>query len=42
MVLFPDSSSALCIPLEYDVDLNEVHSVSFLADNDGMDEKGGF
>jgi hypothetical protein len=41
MVLFLDCPNALYSPAHDDLDLDEAHSVSFLSDNDGMDEQGG-
>jgi hypothetical protein len=40
MVLFLDYPNALYIPADNERDFDKVHSVSFLADNDGMDEQG--
>jgi hypothetical protein len=41
MVLYLDYPNALCSQADDERDLDEVHSVSFLADSDGMDEQGG-
>jgi hypothetical protein len=41
MVLFLDFPNALYSTPDDDIDLDEIHTVSFLADNDGMDEQGG-
>jgi hypothetical protein len=41
MALYLDYPNALYNPPDNERDLDEVHSVSSLADNDGMDEQEG-
>lgn len=42
IVLLLPSPNARYSPPDDDIDLDGVHSVSFLADNDCMDEQGGY